>query len=192
MLATIIGAAVGASTAFFLNTLEKTSGFVQQYSYYFLLLPVIFYINYLLVKKFPDIEGHGTEKVIYAIHKKSGKIRWQVVPLKLITTVTTLAFGGSAGKEGPCAQIGGGIAKQPIAQDSGPDDLAHGKPWVQTADTNRPFDIEHVMLSGGVARKHTGQLSCRVTECEKNRGTNAIIDKTPRQRLECRKALDDG
>ncbi len=28
----------------------------------------------------------------------------------MITTVITLASGGSAGKEGPCAQIGGGLA----------------------------------------------------------------------------------
>ena len=110
LLATVIGAAVGAATALFLNTLETTTAFVRQYNYYFLMLPIVFYFNYLLVKYFPDIEGHGTEKVIYAIHKKHGKIKWQVVPLKLITTVSTLAFGGSAGKEGPCAQIGGGIA----------------------------------------------------------------------------------
>ncbi|MBU2531001.1 MAG: chloride channel protein, partial [Elusimicrobia bacterium] len=107
ILATIIGATVGATTAFFLNTLKITTVFVQQYKYYFFMLPIVFYFNYLLVKFFPDIEGHGTEKVIYAVHKHHGKIRWQVVPLKLITTVSTLAFGGSAGKEGPCAQIGG-------------------------------------------------------------------------------------
>ena len=101
---------MGAATAFFLNTLDITTAFVRKYNYYFLALPVVFYFNYLLIKFFPDIEGHGTEKVIYAVHKKHGKIKWQVVPLKLLTTVSTLAFGGSAGKEGPCAQIGGGIA----------------------------------------------------------------------------------
>ncbi|MEA3307374.1 MAG: chloride channel protein, partial [Elusimicrobiota bacterium] len=110
LLATIIGIAVGGATALFLNTLETTTALVRQYHYYFLMLPIIFYFNYLLVKHFPEIEGHGTEKVIEAVHKKHGKIKWQVVPLKLITTVSTLAFGGSAGKEGPCAQIGGGIA----------------------------------------------------------------------------------
>jgi chloride channel protein, CIC family len=110
LLATIIGAAVGAATAFFLHTLRITTASVHQYKYYYLMLPVVFYFNYILVKSVPDIEGHGTEKVIEAVHKKHGKIKWQVVPLKVITTVLTLAFGGSAGKEGPCAQIGGGIA----------------------------------------------------------------------------------
>jgi len=39
-----------------------------------------------------------------------GKIPLMVVPVKLVATVITLAGGGSAGKEGPCAQIGAGLA----------------------------------------------------------------------------------
>lgn len=33
-----------------------------------------------------------------------------VVPVKLVATVITIAAGGSAGKEGPCAQIGAGLS----------------------------------------------------------------------------------
>ncbi len=58
----------------------------------------------------PDAEGHGTEKVIEAIHKRWGKIKLAVVPVKLIATVITITGGGSAGKEGPSAQIGAGMA----------------------------------------------------------------------------------
>jgi H+/Cl- antiporter ClcA len=58
----------------------------------------------------PDAKGHGTEKVIEAIHQRGGLIKPLVVPVKLLATVVTLAAGGSAGKEGPCAQIGGGIS----------------------------------------------------------------------------------
>jgi len=58
----------------------------------------------------PDAEGHGTEKVIEAIHTSSGKMKFAVVPVKLIASVITIASGGSAGKEGPCAQIGGGLS----------------------------------------------------------------------------------
>ena len=32
-----------------------------------------------------------------------------MVPVKLVATIITLAAGGSVGKEGPCAQIGGGL-----------------------------------------------------------------------------------
>ena len=40
----------------------------------------------------------------------NGKIRFRVVPIKTITTIATLAFGGSVGKEGPSAQIGAALA----------------------------------------------------------------------------------
>ncbi len=58
----------------------------------------------------PEAKGHGTEKVIEAVHKRSGKMDPHVVPVKLLATVITIATGGSAGKEGPCAQIGAGLA----------------------------------------------------------------------------------
>jgi len=47
----------------------------------------------------PDAEGHGTEKVIEAVHKKSGKINAAVVPVKLAATILTLASGGSVVKK---------------------------------------------------------------------------------------------
>ena len=58
----------------------------------------------------PDAEGHGTEKVIEAVHKRWGKIKLAVVPVKLVATIITITGGGSAGKEGPSAQIGAGMA----------------------------------------------------------------------------------
>lgn len=110
-LATIMGCIVGAATAIFLKTLAWGTKAVQTNPYYFLLIPVAFFVSALLVKVFaPDAEGHGTEKVIEALHQHEGRINPAVVPVKLIATVVTLAFGGSAGKEGPCAQIGAGLA----------------------------------------------------------------------------------
>lgn len=57
----------------------------------------------------PTAKGHGTEAVIAAVHNESGRVDWKVAPVKLFATVLTLAFGGSVGKEGPCAQIGAAI-----------------------------------------------------------------------------------
>ena len=54
--------------------------------------------------------GHGTEKVIEAIHKEDGYINAKVIPVKLVATVITIFSGGSVGKEGPGAQIGAGAA----------------------------------------------------------------------------------
>jgi chloride channel protein, CIC family len=109
--ASVVGILVGGSTALFLKSLEWTTSLLVRYSYYFLILPLTLSASTLLVHWLaPDAQGHGTEKVIEAIHARSGKIPLIVVPVKLIATVITLASGGSAGKEGPCAQIGAGLA----------------------------------------------------------------------------------
>jgi len=111
VLASIVGATVGISTAVFLNTLEWSSARLGQNSYYFFLLPLALALSSYITKYLaPEAEGHGTEKVIEAIHRRAGRIKVIVVPVKLVTTIITLACGGSAGKEGPCAQIGGGLA----------------------------------------------------------------------------------
>ncbi|MFI5166435.1 MAG: chloride channel protein [Thermoanaerobaculales bacterium] len=111
VLATVTGAIVGASTALFLKALGWSIGFTGQHRDYFLLVPIAFVVSSLLIRKLaPDAEGHGTEKVIEAVHTTSGRIKPAVVPVKLVATIVTLACGGSAGKEGPCAQIGAGLA----------------------------------------------------------------------------------
>lgn len=110
-LATIIGAIVGASTAVFLKILQWSASFAGKAPFYFLALPVALFLSVVLVRYLaPDAQGHGTEKVIEAVHKYSGKIKAAVVPVKLVATVITIAAGGSVGKEGPCAQIGAGLA----------------------------------------------------------------------------------
>ena len=110
-LSVIIGCIVGLSTAVFLKALNWSTVFASHYTYYFLLMPIVFFASALIIKYLcPEAEGHGTEKVIEAIHQRDSKINASVVPVKLFTTVITIASGGSAGKEGPCAQIGAGLA----------------------------------------------------------------------------------
>lgn len=111
ILATFVGILVGLSTSIFLKALNFCISFTNKYSYYYLLAPVAFFLSALTIKYLaPEAEGHGTEKVIEAVHHRSGKINIMVIPVKLIASVITIAFGGSAGKEGPCAQIGGGVS----------------------------------------------------------------------------------
>ena len=57
----------------------------------------------------PEAEGHGTDAFIDAFHNKQGFVRARVPFIKAIASVITLATGGSAGREGPIAQIGSGI-----------------------------------------------------------------------------------
>lgn len=109
-LATVAGAIVGGATSVFLMLLAWATQLTHQSSLWFWFLPLAMFVSALLVQYLaPDAKGHGTEKVIEAIHKRAGRIPIVVVPVKLVATIITLAFGGSAGKEGPCAQIGAGL-----------------------------------------------------------------------------------
>jgi H+/Cl- antiporter ClcA len=110
-LASLVGVLVGGSTAAFLWALQWTTGAVGGIPYHLVALPFAIFFSALVVEKLaPDAKGHGTEKVIEAIHQHHSIIKPLVVPVKLVATVITLAAGGSAGKEGPCAQIGAGLA----------------------------------------------------------------------------------
>ncbi len=109
-LATIVGILVGISTTLFLAALDWGIEFADRYPFSFLLLPLAFIVSVMLVRLAPEAAGHGTEKVIEAVHLRWGRINPFVVPVKLLATVVTIAIGGSAGKEGPCAQIGAGLS----------------------------------------------------------------------------------
>ena len=54
----------------------------------------------------PEAEGHGTDAAIDAFHNKRGIIRGRIPIIKTIASAITLGTGGSAGREGPIAQIG--------------------------------------------------------------------------------------
>ncbi len=109
--ATLVGILVGIGTTVFLRTLAWSTAQVTRFPSYYLFLPLVILASSALVRWLaPDAAGHGTEKVIEAVHKRMGKISVAVIPVKLVATVITLAGGGSAGKEGPAAQIGAGLA----------------------------------------------------------------------------------
>jgi len=57
----------------------------------------------------PEAEGHGTDAAIDAFHNRKGEIRSRVPIVKLIASAITIGSGGSAGREGPVAQIGAGF-----------------------------------------------------------------------------------
>jgi chloride channel protein, CIC family len=64
----------------------------------------------LLIYRFaPEAEGHGTDAAIDAFHNKSGVIRKRIPLIKTIASAFTIGSGGSAGREGPTAQIAAGF-----------------------------------------------------------------------------------
>ena len=68
-------------------------------------------VSALMVAKFaPEASGHGTDSAIEAIHTDPRHIRARVVLVKMVSSALTIGSGGSAGREGPTAQISAGFA----------------------------------------------------------------------------------
>lgn len=67
-------------------------------------------ISGFIVYRFaPEAEGHGTDAAIGAFHYNNGKIRRRIPIVKLVASAVTIGSGGSAGREGPTAQIAAGF-----------------------------------------------------------------------------------
>lgn len=79
------------------------------------LIPILPVIGGLLsgwvVYRFaPDAQGAGTDAVIRAFHRENSVINARVPLVKGVASALTIGSGGSAGREGPIAQIGAALA----------------------------------------------------------------------------------
>lgn len=75
-----------------------------------LLLPVGgLIVGWLTQRLAPEAEGHGTEQLVRSFHHLGGRVRRRVIALKAVTSALTIGTGGSAGQEGPVAQMGSGV-----------------------------------------------------------------------------------
>lgn len=85
--------------------------FFPTHSWVLLFIPVIgALISGVLVYLIaPEAEGHGTDAMIEAFHERGGYVRKRVPFVKILASALTIGSGGSAGKEGPIAQIGSGF-----------------------------------------------------------------------------------
>jgi len=81
------------------------------HSYWFLIIPALGGLasGILVYSLAPEAEGQGTDAMIEAFHQRGGQIRRRVPIIKIIASALTIGSGGSAGKEGPIAQIGSGF-----------------------------------------------------------------------------------
>ncbi|MEO8265402.1 MAG: chloride channel protein [Ilumatobacteraceae bacterium] len=67
-------------------------------------------VSGVLVFRFaPEAEGHGTDAAIDAVHHNPRGMRGRVTFIKLLSSAATIGSGGSAGREGPTAQISAGF-----------------------------------------------------------------------------------
>lgn len=105
-----IGAVVGVFNAMFLKLLSAAVDYTTSHKYYFFALPIaLFVVNHLARKVYPHDKDFTTNDAIAAINEKR--------PVSLISAakafflpIITIAAGGSAGKESPCADVGAGVA----------------------------------------------------------------------------------
>ncbi len=65
--------------------------------------------GFLVYRFAPETEGHGTDAAIDAFHNKAGRVRRRVPIVKTVASAITIGSGGSAGREGPTAQIAAGF-----------------------------------------------------------------------------------
>ena len=65
--------------------------------------------GFLVFRYVPEAEGHGTDAAIAAVHHNPRGIRGRVTAIKIVASAATIGAGGSAGREGPTAQISAGF-----------------------------------------------------------------------------------
>lgn len=75
-------------------------------------LPVIggLIVGPIIYKYASEAWGHGVPEVMEALRTRGGKIRSRVAIVKILASSVTIGSGGSAGREGPIAQIGASVA----------------------------------------------------------------------------------
>ena len=73
-----------------------------------ILLPVLggVVVGLLILRLAPEAKGEGIPSLMETLHKKGGRIRPLTGPAILLASAVTIGSGGSAGREGPIAQIG--------------------------------------------------------------------------------------
>ena len=134
LIAIVVGIIAGLGALFFFEGLKLGSAFfmegivgfnlpkegqtIQDISQWaspdnlWMILPIICFgglLSGLLVYTLaPETEGHGTDAAIKAFHKGE-RVRWRIPFIKAVSAILTISTGGSAGREGPTAQMSAGL-----------------------------------------------------------------------------------
>ncbi|HPR62831.1 MAG TPA: chloride channel protein [Thermoanaerobaculia bacterium] len=128
-LSVMVGIITGLATTLFVFLMERTHellivqtiGFVNGGEgseflpwfrpFLFLLIPTLggLACGILVTWLSPESEGHGTDSVLHSFHREKSRVPPHVVLVKMLSSAVTIGSGGSAGPEGPMAQVGSGI-----------------------------------------------------------------------------------
>ncbi|MFW9802610.1 MAG: chloride channel protein [Candidatus Thorarchaeota archaeon] len=76
-----------------------------------LVIPVLggLIVAFIVQRYAPEAKGHGVPELMDAYALRGGRIRMRVPLLKSLASALCIGSGGSCGREGPIAQIGGGV-----------------------------------------------------------------------------------
>ncbi len=91
---------------------EKILEGLKQIPWYIILfMPALggLFVGIFLNYFFSEAKGGGVEEVMTSVATKRGAISFKTVVGKLVASAVTIGTGGSAGREGPIVQIGGGL-----------------------------------------------------------------------------------
>ena len=108
---TITGLVVGSVSTLFNFGLKAAVDFRHAHPWILLFLPLAGLLIVFLYKTFHYENNAGTDTVIDSIHKEA-HIPLRMSGLIFISTLLTVLFGGSVGREGAAMQIGGSIGEQ--------------------------------------------------------------------------------
>lgn len=110
VLATLIGVIVGALDAAFLKLLDAAIRTQSTVPCFYVALPFTLYIVALLSRKIAKAhKDYSTDAVIKRINAQQPVSLWSALKT-FVLSIITMATGGSAGKEAPCADVGAGVA----------------------------------------------------------------------------------
>ena len=110
ILATLVGIIVGTLDAVFLKLLDLAIGTRNTVPCFYIVLPFALYIIALLSRKIAKPhKDYSTDAVIKRINAYRPVSLWSAVKTFLLS-IATMAVGGSAGKEAPCADVGAGVS----------------------------------------------------------------------------------
>ncbi len=113
VLAIITGILVGSGCTLFLRALFASEGrlYAAPWWWLALALPAGGFINGLLLHYGYRLRRSTfNDNAIVAVNQQHGKLPFRTMWIKPLASLVTLACGGSAGKEGPCAHIGASLA----------------------------------------------------------------------------------
>ncbi len=126
-LAVIVGVTVGLAAAAFIGAIEGVKWLAEWLSgqigtvgvlgaeiggiklVVLVALPFGLFVAWAMGRRYPEVNADGVPEVMAAVAIRSGYMPTRGVPLKLAAGSLVIGLGGSVGREGPIAQIGGTI-----------------------------------------------------------------------------------